>query len=275
MAARRRWRLLRLTHGQPIRPWPSSPQHHSSRGLFSEKSNRRLITGSAQRGSLTLQEPGPELAARAELQAAVARSSSNAGTPPPRSAHSLGPKDRGCAFLRGSCDRNCNRLGYPSDVRDCHQRAHAGAAEPPGRTLSRAPWPLIETAGFITPEFVGYCNLKAHKFTEDAPLACVAPSCPPNRFQYGRIPCSGSSASQEWSPIWGKCARGPWGPRNPDIGQPPRQGEFVRLQSSSEDGSVASDDDSTSNRKDSKKRCWRASLRGAGNVLSGVIALPV
>jgi hypothetical protein len=74
--------------------------------------------------------------------------------------HSLGPKDRGCAFLRGSCDRKCNRLGYPSDVRDCHQRAHAGAAEPPGRTLSRAPWPLIETANSISPEFHTECNLK-------------------------------------------------------------------------------------------------------------------
>jgi hypothetical protein len=150
-----------------------------------------------------------------------------------------------------------------------------GAAEPPGRTLSRAPWPLIETAGFITPEFEALCNLKVHKFTKDASLACTTPSCPPNQFQYGRIPCSGSSASQEWFLIWGKCARGPSGPRNPDTGQPPGQGEFVRLQSSSEDGPVASEGDSTSNRKDSKKRYWRVGAPRTGYVLSGVNALPV
>ena len=116
------------------------------------------------------------LAVRAGLQAAWPDPPSNARAPPRRSAHSLGPKDRGCAFLRGSRDRNCNRLGYPSDVRDCHQRAHAGAAEPPGRTLSRAPWPLIETANFIASEFGACCNLKMHKFTKNASLACVTPS---------------------------------------------------------------------------------------------------
>ena len=90
----------------------------------------------------------------------IVQSPSNAGAlPQRRSAHSLGLIRPRLCFLRGSCDRKCNRLGYPSDVRDCHQRAHAGAAEPPGRTLSRAPWPLIETASFISPKFWADCNL--------------------------------------------------------------------------------------------------------------------
>ena len=118
--------------------------------------------------------------------------------------HSPSPWDWGCAFLRGSCDRKCNRLGYPSDVRDCHQRAHAGAAEPPGRTLSRAPWPLIETASFISPKFHTDCNLWEHKFTKLRLWRAGRHGfLSPSRFQHDRFPRSGNSGSRGHSPTLG------------------------------------------------------------------------
>jgi hypothetical protein len=88
-----------------------------------------------------------------------------------------------------------------------------------------------------------------------------------NRFQYDRTPHSGSSAFRGYSPTLGKCARRPSGHRNPDIGRPQREGEFVQRQSFY-DRAVASDFNSTSNRI-AQKAIFASGLSALGKALSG------
>jgi hypothetical protein len=89
----------------------------------------------------------------------------------------------------------------------------------------------------------------------------------PNRFQYDRTPHSGSSAFRGYSPILGKCARRPSGHRNPDIGRPQREGEFVQRQSFY-NRAVASYLNSTSNRI-AQKAIFASGLSALGKALSG------